>query len=309
MIEENETFGGSWPYKAQYFDGNGFRHHYVDEGSKDSAETFVCLHGEPTWGYIYRNFIPRLSDLGRVVVPDHMGFGKSETPQDREYSVEEHCDHLDALLLSLDVRNVTLIMQDWGGPIGTNFAFRHPDRIKRIFYIDSFPRVGIPAGIDMAVLAEQGSTPWAQFFTSADFEPVMSHLSRTILSVLKLVGFENNQVITEEWVRAYASPFPTPQSCKGAKAFPLNTMNPASFSYLEAAMKEPGVMEALRTKPAMSVAGEKDLTLPTVLATGLLHEIWPDAPFIELPNVGHYAQEDAPGTLVAMIEQFVGSSG
>ena len=98
MIEENEVFNGSWPYKAQYFAGQGFRQHYVDEGSRDSDETFVLVHGEPTWGYIYRNFIPRLSEIGRVVVPDHMGFGKSETPQDREYSAEEHCDNLDALL-------------------------------------------------------------------------------------------------------------------------------------------------------------------------------------------------------------------
>ena len=307
VIEETETFGGSWPYKAQYFAEHGFRQHYVDEGSRDSSETFVCLHGEPTWGYIYRNFIPRLSALGRVLVPDHMGFGKSETPQDREYSIEEHCDNLDALLLSLDVRDVTLIMQDWGGPIGTNFASRHPDRIKRIFYIDSFPRVGIPAGVDMTVLAEQGNTPWAQFFTSEDFDPVMSHLGRSILSVLKLVGFVNHQVISDDWIRAYASPFPTPESCKGAKAFPLNTMNPACFSYLETAMKQPGAIEALRTKPAMSVMGEEDRTLPPILAEGMFREVWADAPFITLPGVGHYAQEDAPRTLVAMIEQFVGA--
>lgn len=304
MIDENETFGGTWPYEARYFKERGFRHHYVDEGSEDSAETFVCLHGEPTWGYIYRHLIPRLSQLGRVVVPDHMGFGKSETPQDREYSIQEHCDNLDALLLSLDLRDITLVMQDWGGPIGTNFAFRHPDRIKRVFYIDSIPRLGIPPGVDMATLAEQGATPWAEFFSSADFEPVMNHLSRNILSVLKLVGFENNRVISEDWIRAYASPFPTPESCKGAKAFPLDNMNPECFAYLEAAMKKNGAVEAIGSKPAMAVLGEKDRTVPEVMAKGLLREIWPDAPFITLPNVGHFAQEDAPETLVAMIEQF-----
>ena len=68
MIEASETFGGSWPYEPHYFSGRGFRQHYVDEGGEGPDETFVCLHGEPTWGYIYRNFIPRLSELGRVVV-------------------------------------------------------------------------------------------------------------------------------------------------------------------------------------------------------------------------------------------------
>ena len=307
MIGENETFNGTWPYKANYFEEHGFRQHYVDEGSKDSAETFVCLHGEPTWGYIYRNFIPRLSEIGRVVVPDHMGFGKSETPQDREYSIEEHCDNLDALLLSLDLRDVTLVMQDWGGPIGTNFAFRHPDRIKRVFYIDSIPRVGVPSGVDMAVLAAEGNTPWAEFFSSEEFEPVMSHLSRNILSVLKLIGFVNHEAITDDWIRAYASAFPTPESCKGAKAFPLNAGNPVSWAYLEAQMKQPGVIEAMSKKPAMTVMGEEDRTVPAALARGFLHEIWPDAPFITLPNVGHFAQEDVPGTLLAMIDQFVQS--
>ena len=68
MIEENETFGGSWPYKARYFEGQGFRHHYVDEGRRDLGETFVCLHGEPTWGFLYRNFIPGLGELGRIAL-------------------------------------------------------------------------------------------------------------------------------------------------------------------------------------------------------------------------------------------------
>jgi haloalkane dehalogenase len=234
-----------------------------------------------------------------------MGFGKSETPQDREYSVEEHCDNLDALLLSLDLKDITLVMHDWGGPIGTNFAFRHPERIKRVLYIDSMTRLGMPANVDPAALANEGSTPWFEFFTSDAFDPVMSHLSRTILSVLKLVGFVNNNIITDDWVRAYAAPFPTIESCKGAKAFPLNTINPVSWAYTEAAMKKPGVVEALRDKPAMMLIGEEDRTAPRALVKGMLEEIWPGAPLITLPNVGHFAQEDAPETLLAMIEQFV----
>ena len=308
MIEENETFNGTWPYRAQYFAEHGFRHHYIDEGHDDSAETFVCLHGEPTWGYLYRNFIPRLSEIGRVVVPDHMGFGKSETPQDRDYSIAEHCDNLDALLLSLELRDITLVMHDWGGPIGTNFAFRHPERVRRVFYIDSMTRVGVPPSVDMAELAKEGNTPWAEFFSSDEFEPVMNHLSRNILSVLKLIGFANHRVVSDDWIRAYASAFPTPESCKGAKAFPLNTINPASWSYLEAQMKQPGVVEAMSTKPAMAVLGEEDRSLPVILARAFLHEIWPGAPFVTLPHVSHFAQEDAPETLVAMIEQFVQST-
>jgi pimeloyl-ACP methyl ester carboxylesterase len=79
---------------------------------RDTGVTFVCAQGEPAWGYLYRNFIPPLAKLGRVVVPDHMGFGKSETPQDRSHSIREHYENLERLLLDLDVRDVTLMTQD-----------------------------------------------------------------------------------------------------------------------------------------------------------------------------------------------------
>ena len=85
MIPSEETFNGTWPFTPHFSDASGFRQHYVDEGPRD-AEVLICLHGEPTWGYLYRNFIPRLSERYRVIVPDHMGFGKSETPQDRVYN-------------------------------------------------------------------------------------------------------------------------------------------------------------------------------------------------------------------------------
>jgi pimeloyl-ACP methyl ester carboxylesterase len=88
MIPALETFGGTWPFSPRYFDGNDFRMHYIDEGN---GEPIVCLHGEPTWGYLYRHFIPPLSATHRVIFPDHMGFGKSETPQGREYSLKAPC--------------------------------------------------------------------------------------------------------------------------------------------------------------------------------------------------------------------------
>jgi pimeloyl-ACP methyl ester carboxylesterase len=85
MIDANETFNGTWPFAPHFTDAPGFKMHYVDEGG---GEAIVCLHGEPTWGYLYRNFIPPLAKKYRVVVPDHMGFGKSETPQDKVYTLK-----------------------------------------------------------------------------------------------------------------------------------------------------------------------------------------------------------------------------
>lgn len=307
MIPADETFDGTWPYEAHYFEGNGFRMHYVDEGTRDTGETFVLLHGEPTWGYIYRDFIPRLSARGRVVVPDQMGFGKSETPQDRSYSAQEHAENLTALLLDLDLRDVTLVGQDWGGPINGQFAYRNHERVKRIVLIDSFMKAMMePEDADKQ---PADSTPWMAFIMSDDFEPVMSHLGATILSVLDKVGFTRRERITDTWVRAYGAPFPTPEECRGAIQFPRNLRLPETWKYMHEGEQLPGAMEAIRQKPALLIHGEQDKTVPTFAVEMMFRMIWPSAPVVMLPHASHFVQEDAPETAVALIESFVQTTG
>ena len=136
MVDPDETFDGTWPFAARFHqvpaagDARPFRLHYVDEGPP-RAEPIVCLHGEPTWGYLYRKMIPGLAERWRVLVPDHMGFGKSDTPQDRPYTLRTHVENLTGWIEALDLRGITFIAQDWGGPIATQFTVRHPDRVRR----------------------------------------------------------------------------------------------------------------------------------------------------------------------------------
>lgn len=111
MVLANETFNGTYPFQPHFADINGFKMHYVDEGS---GETVLCLHGEPTWSYLYRKVVPILSPSYRVIAPDYMGFGKSETPQDREYTATAHIDNLTALVDKLDLQDITLVVHDWG---------------------------------------------------------------------------------------------------------------------------------------------------------------------------------------------------
>ncbi|WP_375781154.1 alpha/beta fold hydrolase [Bradyrhizobium sp. ma5] len=100
--------------------------HYLDEGPRD-GEVVLCLHGEPTWGYLFRHLVPLLSTTHRVVVPDHMGFGKSATPAERSYWLQDHVDNLEALVVALDLADITLVMHDFGGPVGMGFgSARHP---------------------------------------------------------------------------------------------------------------------------------------------------------------------------------------
>ena len=309
MIPAEETFEGTWPFEARYFEDNGFRHHYVDQGSRDSGETFVLLHGEPTWGYLYRNFIPPLSTRGRVVVPDHMGFGKSETPQDRSYSAQEHCENLEALLLDLDLRDLTLVMQDWGGPIGGQFALRHPERVKRIVLIDSFINLPGPPPAGATRAEMQSWSPWFELVLDDSFEAVIQNLRFTTLSVLKRIGFERGEIADAIWVRAYSAPFPTPADCKGAQQFPLNLLRTETYEYMAEGEALPGALDALRRKPAALFWGEKDRTIAFPIGEGLFRSHWPEGQVVTVPGAGHYAQEDAPETLVALIEKFVQATG
>lgn len=116
--------------------------HHVDQGS---GRPVVLLHGEPTWGYLWRQFISPLAREHRVLVPDHMGFGKSETTSDRNYLLEEHVDNLENLLVDeLDLRDITLVLHDWGGLIGGGIALRHPDRVAGIFMMNTL----VPLDLD-----------------------------------------------------------------------------------------------------------------------------------------------------------------
>lgn len=120
----NETFDGTFPFAPHYYDVNGFAMHFVDEGI---GEPIVLVHGDPTWGYLYRKFIPILSLHHRCIVPDHMGMGKSGTPGELyPYRLRHHIANLEALLLGLNLDNLTLVLHDWGGPVGLGFATRHP---------------------------------------------------------------------------------------------------------------------------------------------------------------------------------------
>lgn len=136
-VAATETFGGTFPFAPHYFAGHGFRQHFVDEGPRD-GETVVCLHGEPTWGYLYRNFIGPLSADARVVVPDHMGFGKSETPPDRLYTLATHVANLEALCDGLDLSDITFVVQDWGGAMAGAYTLRNPARVRRLVLMNTY---------------------------------------------------------------------------------------------------------------------------------------------------------------------------
>ncbi|NLS19052.1 alpha/beta fold hydrolase [Rhizobium sp. P40RR-XXII] len=303
MIPSDATFAGTFPFAPQFTDAPGFRMHYVDEGPRD-GEIILCLHGEPTWGYLFRHLISTLSPTHRVVVPDHMGFGKSETPAGRSYWLQDHVANLEAFIIALGLTDITLVMHDFGGPVGMGFAARHPNRIHRIISANGPTLFGQPDLLDR-LTANTAVSPWFQWIAKAEADgtlgPVLNNLGFNILSTLKLNGFENNAVITDLWLDAYGSPFANEAECRGAlgwaKGFATGTH--------QFETPDPAAGSIIRSKPALAIWGEADRTLHAEHFLPLFSAIFPSASIERLPGVGHYCFEDAPEAISSLISDFV----
>lgn len=304
-VPAEETFAGTWPFKARYSEAAGFSQHYVDEGA--GADTLLLLHGEPTWSYLFRTQIPVWAQTARVIAVDHMGFGKSAAPQDRTYWLQDHIDNLERFVLSENLRDLTLVMHDFGGPVGMGFAIRHPDRIKRIVSVNGPTPLGQPDLLDR-VMANAATAPWFQWILKADangtLDKVLGHLDYNILSTLKLNGFERNEIITDTWLDAYRAPFPTPRHAAGAigwaKGFATGTHE---FEVPSAA-----VARALAKKPALALWGDADRTLQADHFLPLFRQAFPGGEVHQLSGAGHYSPEDAPVEVGEHVAQLIGAA-
>jgi len=300
VIPENEDFGGTWPFEPHFCTAAGFRQHYVDEGPRD-GEVIVCLHGEPTWGYLYRHFIPELAQHYRVIVPDHMGFGKSETPGGKTYTLKTHVENTTALIEDLDLRDITFVCQDWGGPITGAFTIRQPERVKRLVLMNTLFGYG---GANVNPEPSEWFKWIARHHEAGTLDGILGELSSTVLSVMKIVGFENSAAVDANWIDAYSRPFPDRVSCIGAIEFPLDVHLQRVREYILEGLAT-GNLEKVRAKPAMLAYGMKDRAIRPENAIADFQALFPNAPVNRFPNASHFCQEDIPHILVPLIHQFI----
>jgi pimeloyl-ACP methyl ester carboxylesterase len=300
MIKTSETFNGTWPFKPNFYNGNGFLQHFVDEGPKDT-DPIVMLHGEPTWGYIYRKFIPVLAKKNRVIVPDHMGFGKSDTPQEKKYTLKTHVENLSGLINFLELKNITFIGQDWGGPIIGAYSIRNINKVKSFVLMNTlfgYSREEKPKKL----------TPWFQWikkhYDDKTLDGILGELGSTLLSVMKIPNFTNNLIINDNWINAYAAQFPDRASCKGAINFPLDALLNKMVPYIIEGIKE-GDLKSLCSKPAVLAYGMQDRAIDPDYAIRDFKALFPKSRVVKLPNAGHYSQEDEPEVLINLIKDFI----
>ena len=300
MIKASETFEGTWPFLPNFFDGNGFQMHYVDLGPRQ-ANPIILLHGEPTWGYLYRKFIPELSKSYRVVVPDMMGFGKSETPQDKEYTLKTHVENLSRLIDNLKLTNITFVGQDWGGPITAAYSIRNLNKVKSFVLINTlfgYSKEERPKNL----------SPWFQWinkhYQNKTLDGILGELGSTLLSVMKIPNFTNNNIINDTWIDAYSAQFPDRASCKGAINFPLDALLNRIVPYILEGIKQ-GDLKSLCSKPAFLAYGMKDKAIEPDYAIRDFKALFPGSKVVKMPNAGHYSQEDEPELLINLIKEFM----
>ncbi|MBI4240349.1 MAG: alpha/beta fold hydrolase [Candidatus Rokubacteria bacterium] len=281
-----------FPFRSKFHVVDGVRLAYVEQGK---GEPVVLLHGNPTWGYLYRKFIPPLAKRSRVIVPDHMGFGCSDKPLDPSlYRLARHIANLESLLLRLDVRNATLVMQDWGGPIGLGVATRNPDRVKRLVILNTWAWV-IPAGTRVHPLLEQFRTPGLG-------EALVQGLNLFVEGFLP-AGIAKKERVTQALMRAYRDPFPDWNSRVGILAFPRDIVvgddHPSARAMSEIQQKLP-TLEV----PVLLIWAMKDHAFPKGMIE-LWQKIYPHAELRTLADAGHYLQEDEPEVIVGLIQDFL----
>lgn len=289
---EDETFGGLFPFAPHYYSHQGLDMHYVDEGS---GEAVVMLHGDPTWGFLYRNFVPPLAQHYRCIVPDQMGMGKSAVPQERSlYRLEQHRANLEALLLHLDVRDVTLVLHDWGGPVGLGFATRHQERIKRLVLMNTWAFAPWPGGPFPRLLEIIRSERGEAFVLKRNgyLEPA-------------LVGTTfHSEKLSKAVMDAYRAPFPTPESRLAMLCWSRDIpVQESDVSYVEMKRIEEGLSQ-FNGKPILLVWGMQDPVLP-VSVLRRWQELYPLATTQKLEDASHFLQEDAPEQIVRWIEMFL----
>jgi cis-3-alkyl-4-acyloxetan-2-one decarboxylase len=301
------TFEGTWPYEPNWFDSPDGRLHYVDEGPRDGRPV-VMLHGNPTWGYLYRNFIPSLVGAGhRAIVPDHLGFGRSDKPDDPElYRVPRHAKRLDALLESLDLGGATVVPQDWGGPIGLFWATRHPERVDGLFILNTYAHGWKPEALPPGKEEVPLPLPLRLFRMPGVGEVLVKGLDAFKRGFLFGQGVVHRERLTPTVKRAYRAVHGSWSERTPILVFPREI--PVTGKGPVVAMTteiEERLKQHFRSKPVHITWGMKDPAFVPAYLDTLWLDTFPDARVTKLEDAGHYLQEDAHERIVPELVSFV----
>ena len=278
-------------FEPHYVDVDGLRMHYVDEGPRDAAPVLL-LHGEPSWSYLYRKMIPVIVEAGnRAIAPDLIGFGRSDKLANREdYSYQAYVDWTTSLIEQLDLRDITLVAQDWGGLIGLRIAAEHPDRFARIVAANTMlPTGDQPPG--------EAFLRWQKFSQTAPEFDVGRILQGATVTTLP-----------DDVVAAYDAPFPDDKYKAAARQFPVLVPTSPDDPAAAANRRAWEVLEQWE-KPFLTAFSDSD----PIMRGGdrFFQSRVPGTkgqPHTTITGAGHFLQEDKGEELARVVADFIAGS-
>jgi haloalkane dehalogenase len=294
----DDRFDGlpDWPYEPHYTevtadDGTVLRIAHVDEGPRD-ADPVLCMHGEPSWSFLYRHMIPLLVAAGhRVLAPDLVGFGRSDKPAGRDdYTYQRHVDWMTAWLEAQDLHHTTLMCQDWGGLIGLRLVTGSPDRFDRVLVANTFlPTGDKPAG--------EGFLNWRRFSQETpEFDA----------GFVLQIGTDTE--LADDVVAAYRAPFPDQTFTSGARQFPAlvpttpddpaSQPNRAAWEVLDRWTKP--MLCAFSDHDPVTGGGERMFLRRVPGTEGQAHTT--------IEGAGHFLQEDKGPELATVLNGFIAAT-
>jgi haloalkane dehalogenase len=266
--------------------GEALRLAYIDEGPR-TANPVLLLHGEPSWSYLYRRIIPGLSGRHRVLAPDLIGFGRSDKPVEKEhYSYEAHVAWMSAWLTGLDLNNITLFCQDWGGLIGLRLVAAFPERFARVIVANTLLPIG------------KGATPaFLQWLEVSQSMPVFPAGA--------FVNMGSSRTLSDVEIAAYDAPFPTEDHKTAARIFPtfvpITAEHPSVSENRQAwevlSRFDRPFLTAFSDQDPVTSGGDRIFQERVPGAQGQAHRI--------IQGGGHFLQEDKPEEIIALIDAFV----
>lgn len=273
-----------YPFQSKYWN----KLHYIDEGQ---GETILFVHGTPSWSFDFRHVIKGLKKTHRCIAIDHVGFGLSDKPADYDYSTQNHSRTLEAFIIEKDLQNITLVVHDFGGPIGLNFAIQHPRRIKNIVVLNSWlwSSKADPDFIKMSRILKSPLLPF--LYRYLNFSP------KFILPK----SFGDNK-LPKALLSQYTKPFKNKSQRNGALAFARSLLN--DQDWFETLWNN---KQSIANKRMLLIWGMKD----PVIKPDYLYKFaagFPNATTVKLESAGHFPQEEEPAAVTNAILKFLSPS-
>ena len=278
-----------YPFTSRWMDLPEGRMHYIDEGS---GEPLLFVHGTPTWSFEWRHVIRALAPAHRCIAPDHLGFGLSDRPREAGYTPEAHAERLDVFLERLAVPEpFTLVVHDYGGPIGLPICLRHPERVKRLVLTNTW-MWSFAGDRDMESKGRFAGGPVARWlYEWANFS----------LRVITPMAYGNRRKLTPAIHRQYLARFPD-RGSRSAVLWPLARAILGSGAYYDSLWQQ---RTRLSGRPALIVWGMKDPAFPPY-QLARWREVLPGARVAELAHAGHWPHEEEPERVIEELRKFLG---